>query len=125
MRSTVEIICAVQDRRPVTEEELRLALLAMSGIDYVVERSLRQLAADVVGGRTSIARFRATDAEPLLARMFAARKADPALWLGPAGIPGHPEHDDFHSAALRLLDRVEQLNGPEAVRGSTGDVPPP
>jgi len=107
MRSTVEIICAVKERRPVEPEELRLALLVMVTVERMVRDSLEGLA-DAVEQSLPSAKIRAVFARSTLERMFYARKKDHAEWLGPANIPGNPEHDERFKAALRLLEKAEQ-----------------
>jgi hypothetical protein len=101
MRTTNEIICAVKDCQPATDEELRLALVAMSGMYLLLQSSLYELA-EAVGideGKTGpqpliTARLRAHGAKRLLEDMFRAAKTPPDKWLGPAHTPGTPENKE-------------------------------
>jgi hypothetical protein len=120
MRSTLEIIIAVKESQPATEEELRLALLVMSSIDHFVRHDLHELAEAVEAGRLS-ATWRAKEAMGTLERMFHARKQDPREWLGPDNIPGNPAYEQRYRAAMRLLEKVEQE---QAQAGHTAENPP-
>jgi hypothetical protein len=105
MRSTLEIIIAVKECQPVTEEELKLALMVMSSIDHFLESELRDLAEAVESGGAS-AKLRAGFAKGTLERMFAARKKAPDEWLGPGNIPGNPEHDRRLVTAKKLYEKA-------------------
>lgn len=90
-RSTLEIIVAVKEAGPATENELRLALVALSSVEHFLRHDLEELAAAVEEGKAS-AKLRAGFARGTLERMFAALKKPPAEWLGEGNIPGTPEH---------------------------------
>jgi hypothetical protein len=102
VRSTLEIIVAVKESQPVTETELRLALLALSSVGHFVEAELRSLADAVTADKPS-AKMRAKFALETLERMFLACKKAPDEWLGPGGIPGNPEHDQRLKAGKALF----------------------
>lgn len=110
MRTTIEIICAVQDSKPVTLEECKLALMVLSNINHFVERSLRELAESVLKEHSSGTNFRATTAQKLLEDMFAARKKPPADWLGPRNTPGTPEHAKEQQWAKNLFKKATGLD---------------
>lgn len=101
MRSTLDIIIAVKESRPVEHEELRLALLALSSIDQFLGNSLNGLIEAIEEGKSS-AKLKAHFAKDIRERMFQAMKQDPAVWLGPGGIPGTPEHDKRYRMALAV-----------------------
>lgn len=102
MRTTLEIIIAVQECQPATEEELRLALVALSGIESFISHDLQDLVDDVIGGKPT-AKFRAEYANGTIDRMFQARKTPPDKWLGPNGIPGTPENIAGRAISKRIF----------------------
>jgi hypothetical protein len=77
---------------PATEEELRLALLAMTAMEHFVHQDLQRLIEAIELGLPS-AKLLAGLAKNALERLFAGRKKAPADWLGPSGIPGSPEYE--------------------------------
>lgn len=91
MRSTLQIIIAVQECEPVEPEELRLALMALSGIGHFIENELDAMI-DVVEDGWEPAKLRASFAKETRERMFQAMKKPPDEWLGPRFTPGTPEH---------------------------------
>jgi hypothetical protein len=107
MRSTAEIVCAVKECRPVTEEELRMALLVLNSTEYFLKRNLEKLLEAVEGKKPLILSLRTAEAKRWVQEtLFTAHKADPAVWLGPSGTPGNPEHDQFHQLGLRMVERL-------------------
>jgi hypothetical protein len=104
MRTTLEIIIAVKDNQPVTEQELKLALLAMSSIEHFVQGQLDALIEAVESGKS--AKLRAALAKQMRETMFRAKKSDPEKWLGPENIPGNPKHDERLRWAKRLFKKV-------------------
>ncbi len=105
MRSTLEIIVAVKESQPATEEELRLALVAMSAVDYFLEKELRGLAESVAEGKPT-ARMKAGLAIDLLGRIFDAKKQPPDEWLLPDNTPGTPEYQKRLEAGKRLFKKA-------------------
>lgn len=94
MRSTLEIIIAVKDSQPVTHEELRLALLALNGIEHFVSHSHNDLIDAIEQGKPpALLKMKARLAADMRERLFQAMKKDPEQWLQPQNIPGNPEHD--------------------------------
>lgn len=89
MRNTLEIIIAVKECESVTEEELKLALVAMSSIEYFVENELTELVEAILADKPI--KLKAQFAKGTLERMFFAKKKSPDEWLGPDNIPGTPE----------------------------------
>ena len=95
MRTTNEIICAVKDCQPATDEELRLALCAMESIKFFVYHELSNISAAIEKDYSpKVLKFRAKSAFRLLEDMFQAGKTPPDKWLGPAHIPGTPENKE-------------------------------
>jgi hypothetical protein len=94
VRSTLEIICAVKDSQPVTEEELRMALLVMSSINYFNKRQVENLTkAFGQDTKESIRKFTIHDADGHEDRMVKIMKGDMIVVLGPGNIPGTPEYE--------------------------------
>lgn len=91
MRTTLEIIIAVQACEPVTEEELRLALIAMSNINHFIEYNFQRLIQTVLEGKPT-AKMQAEFSNGTIERMFQARKRPPDEWLGSSDMPGTPEN---------------------------------
>lgn len=83
MKSTLEIIIACEENAPVTERELRLALLALSSIERFVEHELDACIDALEEDKPLVLRkLRASLARDLRERMFQARKREPESWLG-------------------------------------------
>lgn len=115
-RSQLELAIAVKDGGLVSEQDLRLALLASESMLWFVDHQLRELAEAVVddagpGGRIRRSSFYAAEALNLLHRIFNARKAPPAQWLGPDNTPGAPGYEARYAGAKRLLHKVETKLG--------------
>lgn len=96
MRSTLDIIIAVKENQPCTEKELRLALLALSSMEFILKKDLMDLLEALnkeehLSDRTSL---RFLFAKQALDRMWEAAKIDPEQWLGSGNIPGTPEYED-------------------------------
>lgn len=87
-----------------------MALMALSGINHFVEHSLRALVESVLNEHASGSKFRAQSAQQLLTDMFAARKRDPLLWLGPRNTPGTPEHAQEQKWAKGLFKKATGLD---------------
>lgn len=93
MRTTNEIIIAVKDCEDVSEEELRLAIVAMSSIKYFVQSELQKLI-DAIREKKpqAMLEMKAEFAWGTIERMFSAMKKAPDEWLGPGDTPGTPEN---------------------------------
>lgn len=101
MRSTLDVIIALKESQPVTEDELRFALLALSNIDYFIKRSLGDLVEAVEADKAS-AKLKAAFAKGTRERMFQAMKQDPQVWLGPGNTPGTPEYAERYALAQKV-----------------------
>ena len=105
MRTTLDIILAVKEGEPVTHEELRRALVALCTIDGIRRRALNDLL-EALEERPATVPLRVQFALDTRERMFRALKADPVEWLGPEGIPGHPEHDARYLQAIAVARKA-------------------
>lgn len=93
VRSTLQIIVAVTESQPVSEEELRLALLALSGINHFIQHDLDGLVEAILEEKLpAFLKMKAQFAKENRETMFLAIKKDPKEWLGPGNIPGNPEY---------------------------------
>jgi hypothetical protein len=107
MRSTKDIITAVKESQPVTQDDLRMALLVMSTVDGFTWRELYDLI-EAVQSDPEQARMKAAFAKGILERMYRAKKEDPETWLGPEQTPGAAAHDRWQQIGRRLLERIER-----------------
>ena len=107
MRSTLEIIVAVKDSTPVTEEELRMALLALSGIEYFSASHVRRFAA--LKNADPLFEFLRAEAERWGTERFNALKKDPLEWLGPTNIPGSTEYKDRMALGKKIVKSATGL----------------
>lgn len=95
MRSTLQIMVAVAEDTPATEQELRYALHAAAQQNRLVEHALHDLAEAVRDRRSeTVQQFLALSALKLLDTMFQARKTPVDTWLGASNIPGSPEQQE-------------------------------
>lgn len=93
MRTIAEIICAVGDQQPVTEEELKLALLSVHGWAQMAHRDLHTIAENT--DKLMVAKIRAGHWKTY----FPMMKASPDTYLGPNHTPGTPENDQLRRLA--------------------------
>jgi hypothetical protein len=105
MRTTCQIICAVKDNKPVEHEELRLALLALNSIEHFSQHHLQDIIEAADDSPKSVA-YRIAFAKSWMKRRFAYLKTDPIKYLGPAGIPGNPEHDESLTMAKSVFKKA-------------------
>lgn len=93
MRSTIEIIIAVKESQPVTEEELKLALCAMSGIHHHLQESLRKIIEEIRAEKPApLLKMKADFEYGTLERLWNGIKMPADEFLGPGNTPGNPEH---------------------------------
>jgi hypothetical protein len=107
-----------EESQRVTEEELRMALLAMCQIERFVRRDVEGLIEATLTSQPST-RLVAQMAKAALERILQARKKDPVEWLGPDNVPGNPEYAQRYKTAKRILEKAEQ-----AQDGHRGTVTP-
>lgn len=111
MRTTNEIITAVKEGEPVTERELKLALVALSSIDTFRSRTLNDLIDAIEKGSKPILDLKVAHAKDQRERLFTAAKTDPEVWLGPCGTPGTPEHTKSYNASKRIMRAFLKYQG--------------
>jgi hypothetical protein len=111
MRPTIEIICDVTDCKPVTLDECKMALIALSGMDHFVTDALHRLSDAILEDKPpAVVKFSAAEARKLITSMFDARKKDPLVWLGPANTPGTPEHAERQRLARNIFKKATGLD---------------
>lgn len=107
MRSTCEVICAVKENKETTKEELKMALLVMNSTEYFLKGQLERTLDAIDGGKDMLVKLAAGNAKQFMrTTLFNLHKGDPIKVLGPSGIPGNKEHDDFYAAGCRLVDKL-------------------
>jgi hypothetical protein len=112
MRSTRDIIVAVKEGQPVSEDELRIAVLVMSVVDAFTWRELYDLIEVIEQDKPGQAAAKAAFAKSILERMFQAKREDPAKWLGP--LRGVAEKGRWQKISKKLLEKIEQEMGEPA-----------
>ena len=105
MRSTLQIIIAVKEQRPATEEELRLCVVALSAMQTMDHMQTRQLIEAVLDGRGS-AKFRAECMRREAEIRFKSLKMPVEEYLGPDNIPGTPENGRLVSMAKNVFKQA-------------------
>ena len=111
MRTTLDIIIAVKDNEPATDEELRLALCALSGIEHFIRQDLTKLIQAIRDDKpTGYLKAKAEFAWGTIERMFTAKKKPPDQWLGPGGIPGTPENVERMKFGRKLFKAATGLD---------------
>lgn len=99
MRTVSEIVDAVQEQQPVTEDELRLALLCLHFHGQMASQSDFETASELK------LRMRAKEN---FERRFRMMRADPTVFLGPRWTPGTPENAAGRAGSKRLLAAFEK-----------------
>lgn len=102
MRRVVDIVEAVQEQQPVTEEELRLALLCVFYDGQADSRFMSDLASagDAVGVPATMMAI----AKEHYARRFRMLRADQATYLGKNWTPGTPENTRQRAQSKAILE---------------------
>lgn len=103
--NTLEIIIAVKESKPVSEQHLRLALLVLNSIDSLHKRELRNLIGAIRQG-SELAKLKADLASETLDRLFDAMKKPPAEWLGPENTPGNAKYEQLYDASKKFVNAV-------------------
>ncbi|KKK52537.1 hypothetical protein LCGC14_3103940 [marine sediment metagenome] len=109
MRSTNEIMIAVQECEPCTEEELRLCIAALQAKLYFAKKAANDMAKAIGDGQTK-ARFRAAFWKNDADRRFKAMKMPVDEYLGAGNTPGTSEHAErlrFSKAVVKKAIGVE------------------
>lgn len=108
MRSTLEILIAVDECQEVTLEETKMALAALDSICYFTKKNLDDLieAIEKEKNASLLLKMKLKFAKDTQESMFQARKKDPMEWLGPNNIPGSPEKQRFHEIAKKVFKKA-------------------
>lgn len=110
MRSLNEVIIAVQHSQPVTEEELKLALLALRSTnirtEHVLTHLLHLLEKHLPLRKMSVSRMARQEFELCLKWAHECKKTDLSKLLTPEFIPGTPENEKWHKIAHKVLEQA-------------------
>ena len=106
MRTVNEIVQAVQEQQPATEDELRLALLA---VHYAFGIAVPMQDTSKIG--EVLLRVRAADNVNLRFRVL---KSAPDEYLGPNWTPGTPQNQRQRAQSKRILEAFEKQRGRNA-----------
>lgn len=99
MRTVGEIVEAVQEREPATEEELRLALLCLYYDGGLATRH---------DGETAHVLLLRMTIKDSFERRFKMMRLEPSVYLGPNWTPGTPENDKQRKMSKGILRAFEQ-----------------
>lgn len=107
-RSILGIAIAVKEAEAnITDEELRMCIAAMSGIEHFYRSALIDLIEAVREGKPEpLLKMKAEFAWGTVERMFKAQKQPPASWLGPENTPGTPENRERLAWAKRVFEKA-------------------
>lgn len=107
-RSILEIQIAVKEAEPnITDEELRLCVESLGGIEHFYRTALVDLIQLIREGKPEkLVKMKAEFAWGTVERMFSAQKMTPEQWLGPANIPGSPEQKKRLAWGKKLYEKV-------------------
>lgn len=108
MRTVGDILEACQEQQPATEEELRLALLALY---YCLHLSCPH---DYEGKAPMLLELRAKDN---FERKFRLMKAEPSKWLGARYTPGTKENREGRGVSKRILAGFERARLDKSGKG--------
>lgn len=108
MRSILEIQIAVREAEPnISEEELRLCVESLGGIEHFYRSALIDLIQLIREGKPeNLLKMKAEFAWGTVERMFAAGKKTPQEWLGPGNIPGSPEQRQRLARGKKVYEKV-------------------
>ncbi len=111
MRTTLQIILAVKESQNVTEEELKLALVALEGISYFYHHTAQDLVEAIEGKKSQVyLDLKAGFARKSFESMFKALKTAPDKWLGPANTPGTEEYKQRMGWAKSLFKKATGID---------------
>lgn len=109
MRTVIDIVEAVQEQQPVTEDELRLALLCL----FYDGQADSLFMADITsaGDSIGISEPARALAKEHYSRRFRMLKAGPAAYLGPNWTPGTPENTRQRKTSKAIMKRFMESKG--------------
>lgn len=111
MRTTNEIIVAVKECQPVTEQELKYALISMSSIDYFHKKDLMDLIQAIREEKPiPFLKMKAEFAWGTVERMFSGIKKPVDEWLGPGNIPGSPEQQARLAMGKKIFKKATGID---------------
>lgn len=105
MRSTNEIVIAVQECQPCSDEELRLCIMSLKARLYFATKAANNLAEAIEMAKPSVklkAGFWKRDAET----RFRSNKMPVDEYLGSANIPGTQEYNDRLRVAKAICKKA-------------------
>lgn len=107
-RTTLDIAIAVKEaEQDITDEELRLCIAAMSGIEHFYRSALVDLIELIREGKPEATlKMKAEFAWGTVERMFEAQKKPPAEWLGDGNIPGTLGQRERLARAKRVFENA-------------------
>lgn len=108
MRSILQIQIAVKEAEPdISDEELRLCVESMNGIEHFYRKSLIDLIEAIREGKPQpFLKMKAEFAWQTVEHMFNAQKKTPSEWLGPDNIPGSPEQRQRLAWSKKLYEKI-------------------
>jgi hypothetical protein len=109
-RSILDILIDVQESRPTTLEEIRLALMAVHHMEQIQRRLLQELVEAIEQNKSLLIRMRVDSAKKLRESLFASRKKTPQEFLGEAYTPGTPEHTRFLAFGKALFKKATGMD---------------
>lgn len=108
MRTTNQIMIAVQECEPCTEHELRLCIMSLKARLYFAEKAADDMAEAIDGGQAN-ARLRAGFWKNEAEARFKAMKMPVDEYLGPGNTPGTPEHAERLRIGKALFKKATGL----------------
>lgn len=103
MRSTNEIIIAVKEQKPVTEQELRYAVCALSAMEYFANSEIESCIKGLETEKPTLRSFILKQAQGFNERRFKSFRLPVDQYLGPGNIPGTTENNQRRNVAKTIL----------------------
>ena len=112
MRSTNQIIIAVQECEPCTEGELRLCIMSLKARLYFAEKAADDMAEAIetgADGKIAVAKLRAGFWRNEAESQFRAMKMPVDEYLGPGNTPGTPEQVERLRVSKAIFEKATGL----------------
>ena len=109
MRSTNEIVIAVKESQPATDQELRYCILALSAMNHFANNDLDNLI-DAVLEKKPLATVRAEISKRGRERRFQSNKMPVDQYLGLGNIPGNPEYEQRMKMSKALFKKATGID---------------
>lgn len=113
MRTLSQIMDAVKENQPATEEELRYTLLAMDALSHWDRNFLIRFAGN---DKPNVVRCE-LEANESFRRWKTALGAEPKTYVGWNNDPANPEYQRRRSIALKIADKALKGELPNQKRG--------